>query len=189
MTVLNKIFIGFSVVLALTLGVTYSLYEKEKNKADRMQSNYIQMNNNNRKLSLKLSELDDKHKAMVDSLSEIIDEKPKEIIRYTNVYIKDTIIDTVYVSLNKESDTTYTFLESKDCFTVGGNIYVKDSIPSLTITKLEYNNDITYIVYLERQPWTFLWIETKLFGKKEANLEVISDCGSVTVEDVELIKE
>lgn len=183
-----KYLFGIIIVLGVSVVLLFNKVNKESNRADRMTTNYVEMNNANKMLNLKYNELDDRHKRETDSLANLLDVKPKEILKYVNIYVRDTIRDTVYVGLTEVNDTTFMFNEKMGCIEVGGRLVIDNNKPELTFDNVSYNNDIKYVVYLDRKEWQVWFIKSKLFGKKEAELKVFPKCGDVTVEEVELIK-
>jgi len=184
---MTKYLLLIIVALGLSLGLFVNKAIKEADRADRMQVNYTEMNEKNKMLDLKYSELDDTRKAEVDSLSLLLDIKPKEVLKVVEIEVHDTIVDTVFVDLYRVNDTTFRFMEKINCFNIGGTLSIKDSIPTLILGNVNYNNNIKYVVYLDRKEWQIWFIKSKLFGRKEAELEVFPECGKATVEEVELI--
>lgn len=176
------------VALSMLLSAVINQSHNRKVKADRMENNFTQMSNDNKMLNIRYSELDTRRMSVIDSLAKIIKTKPTRIIEYVNVYIVDTIVDTINITLLKQSDTVFLFSERFNCLTIDGQLSISNNEPELLFNNMVYTNDVKYVVYLARVRRKVWFFNTKLFGRKEAKLEIIPECGTVTIETVKLIK-
>jgi hypothetical protein len=179
------------VILLLSSALAFNIKEliRANNNIDRLEENFIQMHKSNISLKLTLDEFKVTMTDRMDSVLEKADIKPKWIKQYNEInhYYYDTV--EVVVPTTKVNDSTYTFLDTKDCFSIGGNIVVADSKPKLNIDYRAYNTNIDYILYQNRAKYQFLFWKWRLFGKKENNLYISSDCGETKVKRIDIIKK
>jgi hypothetical protein len=163
--------------------------DNQKDRADRMTENYSKLEDNNKQLELTYKELNDRQLETITRLSDSLDIKPKTIEKIVTVTVIDSIPYPVETFVEKIDSNTYKFKRDTGCFKIRGRVFILDSIPNVIIDKLEYNNVIDYVVYLQRKQWELWFIKSRLFGRKEAELEIITKCGESTVEEVKLIKK
>ena len=184
------------ITLAMLIAVCYILFKqwnKERNNAIRWEENTAQIENYYKgELSqLKLTQ-QEFNKSMADSTKELIKQlaiKPKKIVEYVTIYQRQ--VDTVFVEtkLKELNDSTYSFTDNSNCFTIEGLVYTKDPETKVNIIRKEYNNTLQYFLYQKRRVWAKpLGIKINLFGKKYTDLKIVSTCGESQVKRVEIIK-
>ena len=154
-----------------------------------MSINYKEAINDNNELNLKYTELNQIQKKRIDRLTDSLKIKPQKVKEYVYVNIYDTIHDTIRVELKLIEPFTYKFSKDTACFSIEGLINNKNDIPEMQFTQLYYSNNVEYLIYWERKKWEFMFIKSRLFGKKENQLEVISKCGYSTVQKINIIKK
>lgn len=189
MKLTTKILIIAVVLLSIALGLFYHQWQNNKDRADRMSINYNDVVKENFDLNLKYSELNEFQKKRIDRLTDSLKIKTKKVKEYVYVNITDTIHDTIRIELTLIEPFTYKFSKDTACFSIEGLINNKNDIPELQFTQLEYSNNVEYLIYCQRKKWEFWFIKSRLFGKKENQLEVISKCGTSTVQKINLIKK
>jgi len=185
---MNKYLIGIVIALGISLGAVINSSIKQKHRANRMTEQYQKSLNDNKSLELTYKELNSDQRDRIKELSDSLDIKPKKIKEYVNIYITDTIIDTVFAEVTRVDSNTYAFAKDTACFMVKGLVHITPIAPIIQITELQYSNTIEYIVYLNRREWKFLFVRSKFLGKKYVDIDVIQECGTAKVEDVKLIK-
>ena len=122
---------------------------------------------------------------LIDKLSALeIDLKRVKKIVSTKVEARDTTLNIINldslaqkVKLNQQF--TIPFNNKTKCFDISGTFNYKDGISSISINDRQFNDTINYIYHWERKQWKFLFIKSRLFGKKQLKDTVISNCGNV----------
>jgi hypothetical protein len=188
---LNKLALILTGALIISGIAIFALLKSNSNKSDdivRMERNYKDLEKENKTLNLSYKELNDRQAAKIKQLSDSLDIKPKHLIRYVEVKVTDSIVDTVIINTIQIDTNKYAFNKDTACFRIEGIVNTKTLPPSIELTKLAYDNEIDYIVYKQRRMWNFWFIHTRWFGKMETKLDVKSECGKSNVEDIEIIK-
>jgi hypothetical protein len=190
MGLINKILGVLAIIGLLGSGIFFRMYTNSEEKAERTESAWKDAEKANKSLTLEYNELNKRQKKRIGEISDSLDIKPKFITRYVKIPIRDTvrITDTIYVGTVKIDSNTYAFNKDTACFSIEGLVKLTSKEPQVAITKLEYDNDIEYLVYLERRQMQWWIIKYKSLTKKDAKLEVVSECGVVVVEDVKIVK-
>lgn len=182
-------------VLALLLLLTGQsiLYKKAKEERNRHESNYLELQQFSASKIQQLTLTSKEFKAqMSDSTKKLLAEleiKPKKVIEYRTITVKD--IDTVFVELPviQEIDSTYSFIDTAGCFTVQGLVQTSFlSDPRVYITHKEYDNSTQYILFSQREKYKFLFWKWRLFGKKSTKLEIVPECGEVEYRTINIVK-
>jgi hypothetical protein len=176
--------IGVIVMIGIIYFQSRQLYRASK-KIDRLSTNFLEMQDTNKDLSLTFSEYKKYMSKKTDSILTAANIKPQWVKEYTTV--NHIYHDTVKIDVPVEKIDTfkYRFLDTKGCFTVGGIVELTDSIPIVIIDNREFNDTLNIIKYLE--PKKFLFIKSYLFGKNE-KLEISGKCGSYTYENIKIVK-
>lgn len=187
---MNKYLLIVTAILAVLLFFAGKKIINDSKTIDRIEQAYKVAEDDNKALVLKYNELNKRQKDRINKLSDSLKIKPKFITEYVYIKIRDaiTITDTVFIPTTKIVDDFFTFKEDTACFSIEGVINIEDSIPSIAITKYKYDNNSEYLVYLERRKMEWWIFKYKSLRKKDVTLEVISECGTVNVENVKLIK-
>jgi len=183
---MNKyLIIGFIALLGIVSFQSHQL-NKAGDKINRLSDNFGELQKSNKQLRLTVDEFAEYSSDRMDSIMEQAKIKPKWVKEYTTVhhnYYDTTIVEA---PVEKVDTFEYSFLESNDCFTVGGIVNVKDSIPKVEINHREFTDSLDIIKYLE--PKKFLFIRSYLFGKTE-ELEIVGNCGIYEYNNIKVIKE
>lgn len=122
--------------------------------------------------------------------------KTNRVTEYKTIYVnyKDStakkytfVIDTIKAYRTVELDTTIT--DSTSCFksTISGRI--KDNKLEIEVKERQFKTEASAVTYQTRKKWRFLFISSRILGKKEYKTEIISDCGEVKIRGAELIKK
>ena len=182
---MNKYLIIAGIFLLSIVSMQTCQLKRASEKIDRLSTNFTEMQEDNKQLNLTVQEFKEYSSVRMDSILKVASIKPKWIKEYTSVYHNyyDTIVKEVPVE--KISTTKYNFLETSDCFTVGGTIDVKDTVPKLSINYRKFTDSLDIIKYLE--PKKFLFIKSYLFGKDE-ELKIIGNCGEYKYEHINIVK-
>lgn len=133
-------------------------------------------------LQLKLSELKDYMSERTDSIIEAMGVKPKwvkEIAHITNTYYNtDT---NIVVTTPTNLPGLYPWRDQEDkCFEVSGFVAVSDTSVDVGVTERKYNAVTDYIL-VGKPELKFLGIR---FRKEDLYLKVSSDCGTSTVQKI-----
>lgn len=200
------------IVLIILLGFTYEQMRTNKNQALRWENNYQHSQEEISRVQMTFKEFKEQKTKKEDSLLKAIDIKPKQvekIVYIENSYINaDThkvelvlegsaIIDLDYIpgsennisEIDKNIKRSSTFLYSIECLSVQGTLRTVDKNAELYITQVNYKNYHSYVAYWKRREWKILGIKTRIFGKKQGELEISSDCGKTKVKEIDIIKK
>lgn len=190
MGLFKKIFIAVFILLIISTFGLGKLYWDSKQKAERIEASYKSLEDDNKTLTLRYSELNIRQKNQIDSLSDSLKVKPKFITRYVRIVTNDTIYitDTVYIHGEYVAEGIYSFSKDTSCFSMDWVVDINNIIPKSAITQLSYNNEIEYLLYLERRQRQWWFIKYRSWFKKDAKLKSVSKCGKSKVEDIEIIK-
>lgn len=175
----------------VTANVLIKQNKKLKTEIERVQNNNYQLmseKQHNINLQMTLKEFKQSMSTKIDSILKVagIASKQVKTVTITNTYYIDssrTIIRPEPVI--SKNDTTFPFIDIKDCFTIGGFMKVRDDRPELIINKREFKNETTVIGY-QKRPHKFLFFR---WGKKETFIESSSECGETTTKQIEIIKK
>lgn len=137
-------------------------------------------------VQVKLDELENYLDKRTDSIIAVMGIKPKwikEIAHITNNYYNNdtTIVETTQSNI----PGVYNWRDTTDkCFTVGGFVKVMEKDVDVGLTEKAYNAQVDYV--LVGKP------EVKILGirfrKGELYLKVSSDCGTSTVNKIDVVK-
>jgi hypothetical protein len=177
--------------MAIAVNVLLASNKKMKAKIDRQENTITQLQNDTasyRHFEADLKEFQQLITPRLDSLMKMAKIKPKQVTNVTNInntYINnDTTVITPPATIT-DKDTTYHFVDTKECFKVAGYMLVKENKPSLVITERSFINNIAVIAYWKRTH-KFLGIQ---FGKKIHTGSAFSDCGEIKVDDIKVLKK
>lgn len=195
MSKIKPYLIAFAVLFLISAIVTVNIQAK-KIKAQKAEILRVQTNNQqlmsenfkNKSLNLSFNEFKSSVSKKVDSLlkvAQIALKQVKTVIITNNYYIDSSKTIIRPEPVISKIDTTFPFIDIKDCFTIGGYMKVRDDRPELVINKREFKNEITTIGY-EKRPHKFWFIR---WGKKQTFIESSSDCGETTVKQINIIKK
>lgn len=112
------------------------------------------------------------------------------------VYQKTKFIDSVKKKLDvtgivekirKDIPHVETWQTKNECSSIKGNVtYLNDSL-SVNVTNQEYNNATLITEVKKRKKWKFLFIKSRLFGKKYTERKTVTTCGDT--ETISIRKE
>jgi len=179
------------VALVVAVSFGYLMYKTNiKLKIDntRQSENYVQLNQANQVLSLKIDEYSDLHtkdSEKLDSLLQVIKLKPKQIKSATviNTIYKDTTIEKiVYLPVQKQTDSSYIIPITTDngCWGLKGQILTKDPDSKFKVTERTANNSAQLVVTPQKRFlfWTI----------RKEKYQAFSDCGEVTFTQINFVK-
>lgn len=189
----NKLIIIIGVLLASLLLSNYFMFKQmRQNKQDavRWENNYTESKNNVSRVQLFYDEFKEEKTEEIDSLLKELSIKPKQvetIVTITNEY-ENT--DTIYVPMEvTPKRDVFTFSKKIDCTMIEGFIATKDNIPKLNITFVSHVEEIDHVTYWSRRKYRILGIKTKLFGRKVGELKATTNCGKVSIKQIDIIKK
>ena len=131
MKLTTQILIGLVIFFAIGFGYSYNKWQKDKDRADRMTTNYQDVINQNSELNLTLKELNSEQKKRIEVLTDSLKIKPKKVIQYVHTVIHDTIYDTITIKLTLIEPFTYEFTKDTGCFHLAGLVNNKKEVPIL----------------------------------------------------------
>ena len=188
---LNKILLVIIIILVIFGGTFFMLHKSVKDKANRIEVAYGNLEKDNKLISLKHKELTNRQKIQIIKLTDSLKIKPKFVTEYVYIKTTDTItlIDTIYKEGKKINPGIYSFNQDTGCFHIEWVVDAINKIPKSALTNLIYDNKIEYLVYLKRREKKFWFIKYKSWFKKDATLETFSKCGESKVEVINIIKK
>lgn len=183
---MNKYLIAGLILLVAIVSFQSHKLNEAGNKIDRLSDNFTELQQSNKQLRLTVGEFQEYSSGRMDSILKVAKVKPKWVKEYTTVnnHYYDTV--EVEVPVEKIDSFEYQFMESNDCFTVGGLINIEDSVPQVKINHREFTDTLSIIKYQE--PKKFLFIRSYLFGKAE-ELEIVGNCGTYEYDNIKVVKD
>ena len=188
---IKLILIGIA-VLFLTAAIVIVKIQAKKIKAqkaeiDRVQGNNTQLMGENRQnttLVLRKDEVNGKLRGTIDSLSKVLQIKPKQIEKIVTktVIQKDTVIKKVPVYTSGQN--FWKIKDSGPCFKWQADAFILDDSLSVNRTLFSYSNKTTDAFYKER-PWKFLFIK---FGKWQYKQKTNSECGESVTKEIQFLR-
>lgn len=194
MLTIKKYFYLVVVAIIVGLGIysyftTQALQQAKSDKA-RWENNFISVQDDIKILSLKIDDVKKVQGLKMDSILKESKIKSKHVTQYietkTTYNYMDTTI-TVVTPIAKDSNS-YTFADTAGCVKVNGLVKLTDSIPEVLITNKRYESNAYYVFHNERKSYKFLFWTWNLFGKREKQLDIITDCGKTTATNLDIIK-
>jgi len=191
---LKLILIIVAILMVASAFVTANVLLKKNKvlKAEilRVQTNNFQLMSENRdnvNLTLSFKEFKQSMSTKIDSIlkvAEINSKAVKTVTTINNYYIDSSRTIIRPEPVISKNDTTYPFIDTKDCFSISGFMQVINDRPELTIQERKFNNEINVIVHNKR-PHKFWFIR---YGKREMKIDGVSDCGEVKIKQINIIK-
>jgi len=195
MNKLKLILIGLAILIVASAFVTANVLLKRNKvlKAEnaRLQTNNFNLLSSNRKninLELTLKEFKQSMSTKIDSIlkvAEINSKRVKTVTTINNYYIDSTKTIIRPDPVISKNDTTYPFIDIKECFSISGFMKVVNNRPELTIQERKFDNEINVIVHNKR-PHKYWFIR---YGKREMKVDGVSDCGEVKIKQINIIKK
>jgi len=183
--------IVFLIASVVTANVLIERNRKLKAEVLRVQNNNFQLmaeNRENINLTLSLKEFKASMSTKIDSIlkvAEINSKAVKTVTTINNYYIDSTKTIIRPEPVISKNDTTYPFVDIKECFSISGFMKVVNDRPELTIQERKFINEINVIVHNKR-PHKFWFIR---YGKREMKIDGVSDCGDVKIKQINVIKK
>lgn len=190
-------------ILALSgsLYVTCSKLEKSQKNEKRLEENARQqLYVDSLKFStqsLKISEFKEYLKLRDNQLLDKINKagvktnKVERIITNNVHYInKDTIhydLDSLKHAIINDLEAEKLITYSDSCLSINGVVKYDKNILSFDLIDKEFKNKTDVVVFTERKQWKFLFIKSKLFGKKYSTAKVFNNCGESYTTDVNVV--
>lgn len=131
----------------------------------------------NKDLKNKLS----RDKINVSRIESIISSK----LNYKDSVNKDWDLEDIRKAILESNPLEKEIIDTSKCLTIKGKIKFDGSKLSLDISEREFKNKNDAVVYWERKQWKFLFIKSRLFGKKQFTQKIYNDCGDVTMVKIE----
>lgn len=180
--------------LFIGLGLTTKEVYKIKHKNEILISNLNELNTKNSELIFDTKQLnnyikakDTKHKIEVDSILKLLKIKPKNLIRYekieSQIKYDAILVDFKDTLLKVDSMYEKTFSIEKKCVSVTGRVFSKDINTKLEIDSIDVKNNIYITESYRRNFWDYI-----LFRKGKIYKKVISDCGQVNSNEINIIE-
>lgn len=131
----------------------------------------------NKDLKNKLS----RDKINVSRIESIISSK----LNYKDSVNKNWDLEDIRKAILESNPLEKEIIDTSKCLTIKGKIKFDGSKLSLDISEREFKNKNDAVVYWERKQWKFLFIKSRLFGKKQFTQKIYNDCGDVTMVKIE----
>ena len=179
----------FLIASVVTANVLIKQNRKLKAEILRVQTNNFQLmaeNRDNVNLTLSFKEFKASMSTKIDSIlkvAEIASKAVKTVTTINNYYIDSSKTIIRPDPVISKTDTTYPFIDIKDCFSVKGFMQVVNDRPELTIQERKFDNEINVIVHNKR-PHKFWFIR---WGRWQHFLKLYSECEKDTIKVDKLI--
>lgn len=113
-----------------------------------------------------------------------------ESIISTKLNYKDSVnknwdLEDIRKAILESNPLEKEIIDTSKCLTIKGKIKFDGSKLSLDISEREFKNKNDAVVYWERKQWKFLFIKSRLFGKKQFTQKIYNDCGDATMVKIE----
>ena len=186
------------VIVVLSFITIYTRMLSYKTENIRLTNNIENLGVKNSELNFTVSEyeayikgLNTTHKREMDSVLQLLKVKPKTVISYQKIEVKNVEKDTSRLELIaqvdslpvKDSINQFNFYKRLECNFIGGRLYTKDSNPVLYIDSIGSENVVYVVKSYKKTFWDWLF---KRKGKEVINTE--SKCGDVNYEGVNIIR-
>lgn len=178
------------VILLIALFTSFRIIKNQKDTIARLESNQVTLltNTKNEIIALTKKEFKETMPKLLDSTLTAKGIKPGQVqdVTYVNnhYYNYDTTIITPPAVITSK-DTIYPFIDTKDCFTIGGYMRLLSGEPTLNITKRDYADSTTIIGFWDR-PHKFWFVK---WGRKQIDIESSSTCGDTKVQRIKIVKK
>jgi hypothetical protein len=183
-----KKYLNIGVVIAIMLllsgvGILWNKYQKEKAERIRVENNQNQLLQDNAELTvltLHKDEVIGRYKERVDSISEALRIKPKQMISYKDIWLWQTDTVTKEIPVRRSNDSVYFFTDKGPCFEFEYMAIMEND--SLSVKRLSENihNKIT-----EAHFWKRKWF----LAKKKFYQDISAECGETRTEEIVIVKK
>lgn len=173
-------------IIALALSLSYGVWQSRRatfngNERDRYKHNYIELKDDNNDKDILLSEKEMEKGLLEDSLKmarlDLLNIKPDKVIEYVEIEVVDTLYLPSEAEITPIDSTTYAWKDKVECFEIEGLVKIDSGTPKIIVTNRIHTDVVSYIFYTERDRVKWIPFKPK-WGKKNEELEVLSDCGN-----------
>jgi len=161
--------------------------DKARSEIERLKDNQVQLlasRAQDQALILTQRELTGKVLAERDSLAKALKIRPKEVIKWVDRIVTETITDTVEVETTILKDMTWHLADGDKCWKWEGDAQLIDFDLDVKRTLFEYRNKSTEVYWWQRKKFLGFRI-----GRKEYFQKVTPECGDIIVRAVEIVKK
>lgn len=99
-------------------------------------------------------------------------------LEYKDTTIVNTDLQPVLDAINTKKEISVPIIDTNECLTIKGNINYADNVLKLSINERIFNNTSDVVTHTERKQWRFLFIKSKLFGRKYTEVTINDKCGT-----------
>jgi len=158
--------------------------DKAKTEIQRLKDNQAQLlasRAQDQALILTQKELTGKVLAERDSLAKALKIRPKEIVRYVDRVIIETIRDTVEVESTFLQNMTWHLTDGDQCWKWEADAKLNDFDLDVNRTLFDYRNKSTEVYWWQRRKFIGLRI-----GRKDYYQRVLPECGEILTRSIEI---
>jgi len=160
--------------------------DKARTEIERLKDNQVQLlaaRAQDQTLILTQRELTGKVLAERDSLAKALQIRPKEVIRYVDRVIIETIRDTVEVESTFLQNMTWHLTDGDKCWRWEADAKLNDLDLDVNRTLFDYRNKSTEVYWWQRRRFLGLRI-----GRKDYYQRVLPECGDISTRSIEIRK-
>lgn len=185
--------ISYIVIGLALVGIFFTgwKFAKTTSENDRLRKNVAEMQNENQGLTMSLSVknrelrelLEGRFPALERKLdsakirSSTIEKIVVQKVIYRDTSVVKTNLQPIVEAVDNRISTTFPFVDKSPCLTIKGKIEFDGEDLSLSITDREFLSINEAVSHWERRQWKFLFIKSRLFGRKELKVTVFNNCG------------
>jgi len=158
-----------------------------KTEIERLKSNQQQLLAEKQQetyLLLTQKELTGKVLAERDSLSKVLQIKPKTIIKFVDRIVKETKHDTIPIESTWLNDMTWHLADGDKCWKWEADAQLVENDLDINRTLFEYRNKSSEVYWWQRKKFIGLRI-----GRKEYYQKVLPECGEILTRSIEIKKK
>ena len=170
------------IILIGTASFYIRKYQKEKTERIRVENNQNQLMQDKAELTvlnLHKDELVGEYKERVKTLADSLKIRPKQVIKYVDVWLTQIDSFPVPVPVRQPNDSTYFISDSTKCFTYEGIAIIENDTMTFKRTLFAYHNRTTETNYWKRK-----WF----LAKKKFYRDMSSECGETKTLEVNIVK-
>jgi len=170
------------IILIGTASFYIRKYQKEKTERIRVENNQNQLMQDKAELTvlnLRKDELVGEYKERVKTLADSLKIRPKQVIKYVDVWLTQIDSFPVPVPVRQPNDSTYFISDSTKCFTYEGIAIIENDTMTFKRTLFAYHNRTTETNYWKRK-----WF----LAKKKFYRDMSSECGETKTLEVNIVK-
>ncbi|MBS3993812.1 MAG: hypothetical protein KGZ87_08855 [Bacteroidetes bacterium] len=114
------------------------------------------------------------NKIAIKNVQKIITTK----LSYKDTTVVNTDLQPVLDAIKTKNEINVPIIDTNECLTIKGNIMYADDVLKLSITERIFKNTSDVVTHTERKQWKFLFIKSKLFGRKYTEVTINDKCGT-----------